>query len=468
MSDPFTVHIRDPIHGSILLTGDELALVETAVFQRLRGIKQLGFADHAFPGATHTRFAHSLGAMEMATRMFDAVFPARSAASLARGAASLGVGHEASEPASPGEASALSEETRQRFRQVLRLAVLLHDIGHAPLSHATEGCMPLRRELGLACLGADPADTTRATHEDYTTLLLLDSPLTVELERRFAPLGIRPADVANLITGVLPEEVTPLTSAGIDYAPLLTQMVSGELDADRMDYLQRDSYHAGVDYGRFDQDWLLRNLGHHVHEGKAYLALYHRAIFAFEDFLLSRYHMFASVYYHHSSIAFDTMLSRYIEEEPSFRFPVDSEEYVQFDDVAFWMRLRSSANRWAKRIVRRDIYRRVLELNAGDDSAELASVEEALSDAGIDYYVSRDESVLSRYYAFGGSGRAAIFVINRALGRARRVDTYSKLYERYAQPARLQRVYCRPDQRGAAERCLRELLPRDEQLELAW
>jgi HD superfamily phosphohydrolase len=455
MSDPFTVHIRDPIHGSILLTGDELALVETPVFQRLRGIKQLGFADHAFPGATHTRFAHSLGAMEMATRMFDAVFPA------------LGTSRDA-DAAEGGDAPPLSEETRQRFRQLLRLAVLLHDIGHAPLSHATEGCMPLRHELGLECLGTDPSDETRANHEDYTTLLLLDSELTVELSRRFAPLGITPVDVANVITGVLPAETTPLTAGGIDYAPLLTQMVSGELDADRMDYLQRDSYHAGVDYGRFDQDWLLRNLGHHVHEGKAYLALYHRAIFAFEDFLLSRYHMFASVYYHHSSIAFDTMLSRYIEEEPEFRFPTSADEFVQFDDVAFWMRLRSSDNRWAKRIVRRDIYRRILELNAGDDSAELSSVEEALRSAGIDYYVSRDESVLSRYYAFGGSGRAAIFVVNRALGRARRVDTYSKLYERYAQPARLQRVYCRPDQRAEAQRCLRELLPRDEQLELAW
>lgn len=452
MADTFSVHFRDPIHGSILISSDELALVESPVFQRLRGIKQLGFADHAFPGATHTRFAHSLGAMEMATRMFDAVFPSP---------------RVALEGGSEAEGPALAEETRRRFRQLLRLAVLLHDIGHAPLSHATEGFMPPRRELGLDCLSAGEDDGVRATHEDYTTLLILDSVLTPKIEERFSGRGITSGDVANLITGVLPERAEALRDGGIDYAPLLTQMVSGELDADRMDYLQRDSYHAGVDYGRFDQDWILGNLGHHIEEGRAYLALYHRAIFAFEDFLLSRYHMFASVYYHHSSIAFDTMLTRFIAEEPSFRFPTDAQAYIEFDDVSFWSLLRASKNPWAKRIVQRNIYRRILELNAEEDTSDLKNIEDALAAEGIDFYVSQDESVLSRYYAFGGVG-APIYVVNRALGRARRVDTYSKLYERYAQPARLLRIYCRPDQRQKAQRCLRELLPHNEQLELAW
>lgn len=435
------IHIRDPIHGTILLSADELALVETPVYQRLRGIKQLGFADHAFPGATHTRFAHSLGAMEMASRMFDAVFPL-------------------------DDEGLLSARTRRRFRQLLRLAVMLHDVGHAPLSHATESCMPARGALGLSC--HDPArNHEQATHEDYTALLVLESELAREIETRFAPLDIEPGDVANLITGVLPERAEALREGGIDFGPLLSQMVSGELDADRMDYLLRDSYHAGVDYGRFDQDWLLTNLGHHVEDDRAYLALYHRAIFAFEDFLLSRYHMFISVYYHHTSIGFDAMLARYLEDEPDFAFPTTVEAYVDFDDVAFWSLLRASKSPWARRIVSRNIYRRVLELNAEEDAGELATFETALREGGIDYYVSRDESVLSRYYAHGVVD-ASIFVVNRALGRARRVDTYSKLYERYAQPARLIRVYCRPDQRQEAQTLLARVLPRHEQLKLAW
>ena len=103
---------------------------------------------------------------------------------------------------------------------------------------------------------------------------------------------------------------------GIDYFPLLSQMVSGEMDADRMDYLQRDSFFTGVSYGQFDQTWLLDNLLHHVVDDRAYMALTHRAVFAFEDFLLSRYHMFVSVYYHYISVGFETMLARFYNEAP--------------------------------------------------------------------------------------------------------------------------------------------------------
>lgn len=431
-------HIRDPIHRTIRLTTDELAIVETPVFQRLRGIKQLGFADHAFPGATHTRFAHSLGAMEMASRMFDAVFPL-------------------------GGETPFDEKTRIRFRQLLRLAVLLHDIGHAPLSHATERCMPLRSKLGLDCIADQNA---QATHEDFTTLLLLRSEIAEVIKDRFSNVGISAEDVANLITGVIPQSAQRLIVDGINYQPLLSQIVSGELDADRMDYMQRDSYHAGVDYGRFDQDWLLDNLSYYIVDDAAYLSLYHRAIFAFEDFLLSRYHMFVSVYYHHTSIGYDAMLSRYIDEEPDYRFPHHVDEYIAFDDVAFWSMLRQSKNPWAERIVKRDIYRRILELNADEDTVELDSIISALDAAGIQTYISRDESVLSRYYT--RSENAPIYIVNKALARARRVDSYSKLYERYAQPAKLVRIYCNPSQRKEAQACLRAVMPKNEQLSLVW
>ena len=437
MSPRDQIHIRDPIHGTILLAPPELRLVETREFQRLRGIKQLGFTDHAFPGATHTRFAHSLGAMEMATRMFDSVFP-------------------------PG-AAVIPETERGRFRQLLRLAVLLHDVGHAPLSHATESCMPRRRELELELFAPEDAER-QANHEDYTTLLVLRSTLAELIDHHFGAQGIAPADVAHLITGVCQNQARSLAVAGVDYAPILKQMVSGELDADRMDYLQRDSYHAGVDYGRFDRDWLLSNISLHVEDDRAYLALFHRAIFAFEDFLLSRYHMFVSVYYHHTSIGFDTMLARFIEEQGAFSFPTNAEDYVHFDDIAFWTLLRQSDNPWAKRIVDRNLYRRVLELNSSDEETDLGELRRSFEAAGIEHFVSRDEGVLSRYYS--RASHAPIFVINRALERARRVDHYSKLFERYAQPARITRIYCRPDQVPLARSCLKTVLPKREQLRL--
>src|SRR5438270_11390975 len=115
------MHIRDPIHGAIEISADERALVDTPQYQRLRNVKQLGFADLAFPGATHTRYAHGLGAMAVATRVFDARWPKLE----------------------------LEAADRERLRQLLRLAVLFHDLGHAPLSHATERMMPPAAELRL-------------------------------------------------------------------------------------------------------------------------------------------------------------------------------------------------------------------------------------------------------------------------------------------------------------------------------
>jgi HD superfamily phosphohydrolase len=430
------IHVRDPIHGSIVLSPEELRVVESRSFQRLRGIKQLGFTDHAFPGATHTRFTHSLGAMEMAGRMFDAIFP-------------------------PGGASPLPAGERERLRTLLRLAVMLHDVGHAPLSHATECCMPAREALGLECYGAAESQQ-RATHEDFTLLLILRGELNHTLRRTFSDRGIDPEDIAHLITGRCARSEASAVIDGVDYAPLLSQLVSGELDADRMDYLQRDSFYAGVNYGKFDEQWLLNNLTWHLDHDTAHLALEHRAIFAFEDFLLSRYHMFVSVYYHHSSIGFDTMLSRLLEEEPGvFPIPVDPERYVEQDDVTLWSKLRTSTNPWARRIVNRDLFRRILELNVEEQMPDVRVLRQALQQAGIDHFVSRDEGVLSRYYGTVAPP-ASIYVINRALGRATRIDAYSKLFQRYAQPARLTRVYCRPDQVEPARACLREALLKGE------
>src|SRR3954467_8708733 len=99
------MHIRDPIHGAIELTSDERALIDSPQYQRLRNVKQLGFADLAFPGATHTRYAHGLGAMAMASKVFDAIAPQLE----------------------------LELDDRARFRQTLRLAVLFHLRDDAPL-----------------------------------------------------------------------------------------------------------------------------------------------------------------------------------------------------------------------------------------------------------------------------------------------------------------------------------------------
>ncbi len=419
------IRIRDPIHGSIPVTPAELGIVDHRIYQRLRAVKQLGFTDQAFPGATHTRYAHGLGAMQVATLMFDAIFP------------------EGASPLPPAE--------RARLRQLVRLSLLLHDVGHPPASHASEPAMPPRHTLQLeGFTEAEQAES--ASHEDYTLLLLLRSELGDALRRRFGGDGVEPEDIAHLVSGRFPERARGFVVGGVDYYPVLSQLVSGEMDADRMDYLQRDSFYAGVSYGKFDQGWLLENLYHHVVEGRAFMALSHRAVFAYEDFLLSRYHMFVSVYYHYIPVGLDTMLVKFYEEAPDdFRLPSDPEAYAATDDVAMWSALRASKNRWAQWISARQAFRRVIEQNADAGGVDLGALTQALDDAGVQHFTSRDHGVLSKYY--GGDDHHVdrpIYVVNRPLKQVHRVDHYSRIYERYAQPTPLVRVYCRPDQQELA------------------
>ena len=337
------MHIRDPIHGAIAITADERALVDSPQYQRLRNVKQLGFADLAFPGATHTRYAHGLGAMSMATRVFDALAP------------QLG----------------LDADDRDRFRQTLRLAVLFHDLGHAPLSHATEGIMPRFADLGVPYWAREPAER-RADHEDYTLKLVLDSGLSAEIRGRFSGRGIEPAHVAGLICGKAPPGPDPYRSRGRDLLPVLRQVVSGELDADRMDYLQRDSFFTGVNYGKFDADWIVQNLMPVEREGRVWLGLLHRAVFAFEDFLLR-----ATTCSSPSTSTPPRWATRSCssagQRAASTRCPPTRTPTAARRRVALCA-LRASRNPWARRVVRRQGYRVLMENAPGEGAQELQAM----------------------------------------------------------------------------------------------
>ncbi len=432
-SRPALIHIRDPIHGTIAVSVDEIRLIDHPIFQRLRNVKQLGFADLAFPGATHTRYSHSLGAMHVATRLFDRLFSA-------------------------GE---LPERVRARFRQAVRLAMLFHDVGHAPLSHTTEMIMPPVGELGLGALSG-PDVSRRASHEDYTLKMVLDSSLAEAMVQRFAPLDIVPSDVAELIAADRGTETGRFRHGGLDYTPILRQVVSSECDADRMDYLQRDSFFSGVSYGKFDADWLIDNVVPTEHDGAVYLAINSRAIFSFEDFLLSRYHMFASVYLHYTPVIFEKMLARYFETSPDeFALSADVERYAQQDDMDLWQTLRKSNNPWAQRIVKRRAYTLLDEKNESgpaEGKGRHADLVAALSDAGVEHIHTRSRSVLSKYF---GQTSAPIFVLTNTQERIP-LEQFTPLYTRYKTPALLSRVYVEPDQRSRARGILADLVQQDD------
>lgn len=431
------IHIRDPIHGTIAVSYREIRAVDHPVFQRLRNIKQLGFADLSFPGATHTRYSHSLGAMHIATRLFDRIFPG-------------------------GE---LPDRVRHRFRQAVRLAMLFHDIGHAPLSHTSEMLMPPVGELGLGVYAGNDV-ARQASHEDYTLKLVLDSPLAQTLEEVFGQDGILPQDIAELIVGVTwQQRSTRFRHGGIDYAPVLRQIVSSECDADRMDYLQRDSFFSGVNYGKFDADWLIDNVTPVQKDGAVFLGIRSRAMFSFEDFLLSRYHMFATVYLHYTPVIFEKMLACYFEEaRTEFDLPSDVDRYAKLDDMDLWQTLRRSENRWAKRIVQRRPYALLSERNENasldTDAPNYDDMCERLSDQGVEFIRTRSRSVLSKY--FGQEAKNPIFVVTGD-HRAVPLEEYSQLYLRYESPALLERVYVAPEEKGKARRVLSSILEEQRQ-----
>ncbi len=411
------MHIRDPIHGAIEITPEERALVDSPQYQRLRNVKQLGFADLAFPGATHTRYAHGLGAMAMATKVFDAIAPELD----------------------------LDLDDRARFRQTLRLAVLFHDLGHAPLSHATEAIMPQVADLHVSDWAREPGNR-RAGHEDYTLKLVLDSGLAAAVRATFAARGIEPEHIAGLICGRPPPGAYPYASRGRDLLPVLRQVVSGELDADRMDYLQRDSFFTGVNYGKFDADWIVQNLAAVQRDHRVYLGLQHRAVFAFEDFLLSRYHMFLSVYFHSTSVGYEVLLQRWCESG-EYALPADADEYLLHDDVALVSALRASANPWARRIVRRQGYRVLMENAPGEGAQPLRGMQEQLEAAGVDAFVTVSRGVLSHY------GKEATLWVKSPRGEVP-IGEYTPLYERYAEALTLARLYVEPERWDEARRLL--------------
>ena len=337
-----TLSVRDVIHGSIELYPWEMEIIDSNFFQRLRNIKQLGFAEFAYPCAVHNRYVHSIGACHLAGLMFQAIFK----------------NHFFS-----------SQAVYQNYYYLTRICALLHDIGHGPFSHAIEFAMPLAVKMQLPGEVLGKKKNRQATHEDYTLKIILESSLTPILEKVLSRFGITPKNIANVMNLSLSDKDTFFIDKGINFRKVLHQIISSEIDADRMDYLQRDSYYSGVSYGTFDCNWLLTNLNCYmdVKTKIAHLALSDRAIYTFEDFLLSRYHMFLMVYLHHKSVVYEEMLHRYIESNDcTFKVPSDIEEYANLDDAALYGHLKKDhSNPWAKRILERKTYKVALEIHGG-------------------------------------------------------------------------------------------------------
>ncbi len=440
------MEIRDVLHGSVSIEAHERAILDSRYFQRLRAIKQLGFAEFSYPSATHNRYVHSLGAMRVATQAFETIFD----------------GPE-SRPSQNASDRLLLARTNPdafvRFRAVTRLAALLHDVGHGPLSHTTEFAMPDVAKLALPPWTGISSQNRKANHEDYTLKILLDSGLTKILDQAAEKFGFGSKHVAALIEPKLPIDDSffceVIDGKRVDFRPILQQIISSELDADRMDYLRRDSLFAGVSYGQFDFDWLVGNLTAHVHQGRCYLALQHRALYAFEDFLISRFHMFLMVYLHYKSIVFDEMLSQYFTTAPGeYTLPSDIEAYCEANDAQLYNHLAKSRNEWARRIAEKRPYRMLVELHSGIPPGKaarerqdklLTELKAKLTAKKIHFIEANVSGELSKYFRKPGD---PIFVRYDNLFSDPNyipLEKCTDLFERYAEKRSIMRLYVAPE-----------------------
>jgi HD superfamily phosphohydrolase len=415
------MEIRDPVHGSIHILDEEIPIIRDDFFQRLRNIKQLGFSEYVFPGATHTRFIHSIGVMNVASSAFDRLFKTR-----------------------------LQDKDFLRLKETFKLACLLHDVGHAPLSHSTETVMPNLSELNIPkdFLSLKDQKTDRqATHEDYTIKSIVDSSFAGSFSLVEKKFGLQRKHIADLIVGHTSDPAY-FTIEGVNYFPILTQLVSSELDCDRMDYLLRDSYFCGVSYGSYDLDWMLDNLEMCVENNCAYLGINERAVVTFDDFLLSRYHMFIMVYFHYRAVCLEQLLYKYFKTSPTeYVIPASIEEYIEHDDQYLMKILKRSKNKYAEAVVKNQVPQKIFESFNDKQEIQLSKIQDYLARENIEFIRSSSSGRLSKYYVDETStSKYPMKVVRKLFGSNEKItfdiNEATDLFTKFAKSHAVNRLHC--------------------------
>ena len=293
----FVGEIADPIHKFIRFTDLEKKIIDSSVFQRLRRIKQLAGAHLVYPSAQHSRFEHSLGTMHVAGLAGEHLF-------------SLGV---------------IDKESIQE----LRVASLLHDIGHGPFSHLFEEALKVRGNKNHETLGGDIIRKT-------------------ELNDILSAFGYSARTISDI-------------SFGNSKVKFKNEIISGSLSADLMDYLPRDGFFTGVEYGKVDYNRIISSF--RVTDNQS-LALDISSFYSFESMIISRFEMFRAVYFHKTVRSAEVMLlhSILLSSEELNLARLSLNDYLKLtDDSILWMMSSSQNNKIAKEMVSNYLERKLLK-----------------------------------------------------------------------------------------------------------
>jgi HD superfamily phosphohydrolase len=337
--------IRDPIHVFVRFRPDEEKIIGSRAFQRLRYVHQLALTYFVYPGATHRRFEHCLGVMEIASRIYDVVTNPQN------------IYHDSVRefvPQAKGD-----RRGHEYWGQVLRCAALCHDLGHLPFSHAAE--------KDLLPEGWD--------HERLSQEIIMGEGLTL----LWKELKIQAEDVVKLALG--PKKCKLEFS---DWEAILSEIIVGDVfGADRIDYLLRDSYHAGVSYGRFDHYRLIDTLrilpAQHKGSEEPELGIERGGLESAESLLWARYFMYTQLYFHPTRRIYDMHLMEFLKEWlPNGRFPTEVDNHLSLSDnevtAGMWKAAADSSERshmLANRIISREHFRQVYEPSSSDQATAL-------------------------------------------------------------------------------------------------
>jgi len=406
--------VRDPIHNFISLSDYEFVqkLIDTEYFQRLRRLFQLGISFYVYPTATHNRLSHSLGSMELFGRIFD----------------NLHKGNET--------------DSTVKLRKIGIATILLHDIGHGPLSHVSENI------FGFC-------------HEDMTKKIVKDSQIKEILDGD----GICSEDVIKIINR---------TSPSPEYK-LISQLVSSQLDVDRLDYLSRDAYFTGVLFGKIDLERIIRTLQIYEGEGEinGYFVSSNKGLEAIESYVLSRDLMYRGVYYHKTTRGFERLIQSvfkraiWLAEEGKLTLPQEFEflikgndlsinDLIQLDDYVVYYLIKQwtkNDDRTLKDLANRIINRKPLKQIEIEQLKKLMEnhekIKTILKEKGFDpdYYLLIDEPTETPYSPYSPKGAedetnviTNIFVLNKE-NKPEEISQLSKVVKILAEKQSFFRIY---------------------------